>query len=148
EAGERLLARLRPFMYRRYVDYGAFESLRDMKALIEQEVRRKGMEHNVKLGAGGISEVEFIGQAFQLIRGGRDPGLQPRSIRPVLQNAGERKLLPGYVVDELANAYVLLRNVENRIQMVADEQRHTVPEGDEEPARVAFALGHADWASL
>lgn len=148
EAGERLLARLRPFMYRRYVDYGAFESLRDMKALIEQEVRRKGMEHNVKLGAGGIREVEFIGQAFQLIRGGRDPELQQRSILPVLQTLRERQLLPGYVVDELANAYVLLRNVENRIQMVADEQRHTLPEGDEEQARLAFALGHADWASL
>src|SRR5690606_6551228 len=99
EAGERLLARLRPFMYRRYVDYGAFESLRDMKALIEQEVRRKGMEHNVKLGAGGIREVEFIGQAFQLIRGGRDPELQQRSILPVLQTLRERQLLPGYVVD-------------------------------------------------
>jgi len=147
-AGERLLAALRPFVYRRYVDYGAFESLRDMKALIEQEVRRKGMAHNVKLGAGGIREVEFIGQAFQLIRGGRDPGLQQRSILPVLDTVRERQLLPGYVVDELVEAYALLRNVENRIQMVGDEQRHTLPEGAEERARLAFALGYADWATF
>ncbi|MGE0082484.1 MAG: bifunctional [glutamate--ammonia ligase]-adenylyl-L-tyrosine phosphorylase/[glutamate--ammonia-ligase] adenylyltransferase, partial [Thiohalomonadaceae bacterium] len=147
-AGERLLAALRPFVYRRYVDYGAFESLRDMKALIEQEVRRKGMAHNIKLGAGGIREVEFIGQAFQLIRGGRDPGLQQRSILPVLDAVRERQLLPGYVVDELAEAYVLLRNVENRIQMVADEQRHTLPEGEEERARLAYALGFTEWTSF
>ncbi len=147
-AGERLLATLRPFMYRRYVDYGAFESLREMKALIEQEVRRKGMEANVKLGPGGIREVEFIGQAFQLIRGGRDPALQQRSILRVLELVRERQLLPGYVVDELEEAYVFLRNAENRIQMVADEQRHALPECEEGRARLALAMGFSDWPAF
>jgi glutamate-ammonia-ligase adenylyltransferase len=84
EAGERLLAELRPFVYRRYLDYHAFEALRDMKALIAQEVERKGMQRNVKLGPGGIREIEFIGQAFQLIYGGREPALRERGILRVL----------------------------------------------------------------
>jgi glutamate-ammonia-ligase adenylyltransferase len=142
------LVALRPFVYRRYVDYGAFESLRDMKALIEQEVRRKGMDQNVKLGPGVIREVEIIGQSFQHIRGGREPALQQRSILTVLDLLRERELLPTFVVDELAEAYVFLREVENRIQMVSDEQRHSLPESDEGKARLAFALGFTDWTAF
>ena len=80
DAGEDLMLALRPFVYRRYIDFSAFESLRGMKAMIHREVRRQGLENNIKLGAGGIREVEFIVQAFQLIRGGREPELQQREL--------------------------------------------------------------------
>jgi glutamate-ammonia-ligase adenylyltransferase len=83
-AGAQLLEMLRPFVYRRYLDFSAIEALRGMKQLIQQEVRRKGMAENIKLGAGGIREVEFIAQAFQLIHGGRDLSLQQRSLFAVL----------------------------------------------------------------
>ena len=93
-AGERLLADLRPFVYRRYLDYSAFASLRDMKVLIAQEIERKGMRGNVKLGPGGIREIEFIGQAFQLIYGGREPALRERSILRVLDILATSGRLP------------------------------------------------------
>ncbi|WP_438884885.1 hypothetical protein, partial [Bacillus cereus group sp. BC327] len=83
-AGQTLLASLRPFVYRRYLDFGAIESLRELKAMINREVKRKGMESNIKLGPGGIREVEFIVQAFQLIRGGRDTELQVTSLYTAL----------------------------------------------------------------
>jgi len=85
---------LQPFIYRRYLDYEAFAALRDMKAQINREVTRRGMQDNVKLGPGGIREIEFIGQAFQLIRGGREPELRIRGIQPVLSRlARARKAL-------------------------------------------------------
>ena len=84
KAGAELLEMLRPFVYRRYLDFSAIEALRAMKLLIQQEVRRKGMSENIKLGAGGIREIEFIAQAFQLIHGGRDLSLQQRPLLKVL----------------------------------------------------------------
>jgi glutamate-ammonia-ligase adenylyltransferase len=144
-AGERLLADLKPFIYRRYVDFGAFESLREMKAMIEAETRRKGMGENVKLGPGGIREVEFIAQAFQLIRGGREPRLQHRSLLPVLAALSELNLLPDYAVAELRTAYIFLRDAENAIQMAADEQTQALPGSEEGRARLALAMGCADW---
>ena len=89
-----LMAMLRPFVYRRYLDFGAIESLRNLKTLIDRELKRKGMADNIKLGPGGIREIEFIGQSFQLIRGGRDPDLQIRPIQPVLALLGAKGLLP------------------------------------------------------
>jgi glutamate-ammonia-ligase adenylyltransferase len=147
-AGERLLADLKPFVYRRYVDYGAFESLREMKGMIEAEMRRKGMGENVKLGRGGIREVEFIAQAFQLIRGGRETRLQGRSLLPVLAAVGELNLLPDYAVRELRTGYVWLRDTENAIQMAADEQTQLLPTSEEGRARLAFAMGHSDWGAF
>ena len=145
EAGARLMETLHPFVYRRYIDFGAFESLREMKGLIEKEVRRKGLEDNVKLGRGGIREVEFIAQAFQLIRGGREPALQERALLPVLEALREMEFLPGYVVDELLTAYRLLRRTEHRIQAFADRQSHTLPAEEEGRVRLAFTLGYEDW---
>ncbi len=145
EAGARLMELLRPFVYRRYLDYGAFSSLRGMKRLIESEVRRKGMESDIKLGAGGIREIEFIGQAFQLIRGGRDTGLQQRPILPVLQLLQERGLLPGYVVRQLIEAYRFLRRTEHRLQEYADQQTHKLPEDAAGRMRLALGTGFADW---
>ncbi len=146
QAGAELMTRLKPFVYRKYVDFGAFESLREMKAMIAREVARKGMDDNVKLGAGGIREVEFIGQAFQLIRGGREKTLQVRRILSVLEALRGFDLLPDFVVDELVEAYTFLRNVEHRLQEYAEQQTHMLPEDEEGRARLAWAMGFADWA--
>ena len=146
-AGERLLRALTPFVYRRYLDFGAFESLRDMKRMIAQEVKRKGLDENIKLGPGGIREIEFIGQAFQLIRGGRQPLLRERRIQTVLNHLRDANYLPDYVVRELQDAYVFLRVSEHRLQEYADQQTHNLPDEPVGRARLAYALGFADWAS-
>lgn len=143
-----LMGMLRPFVYRRYLDYGAFQSLREMKALIEREVSRKGLRHNIKLGPGGIREIEFTGQAFQLIRGGREPELRNRSIMKVLTILGERYLLATGAVEQLLAAYRFLRDTENRLQMVDDQQTHNLPRDELERARLAYAMGFADWDSF
>ncbi len=148
EAGAQLMATLRPFVYRKYVDFGVFESLREMKAMIAREVARKGMEDNVKLGAGGIREVEFIGQAFQLIRGGREPTLRVRPILTVLEALRGFGLLPDYVVDELRENYIFLRNTEHRIQEWAEQQTHMLPGDEEGRLRLAFGMGFDDWATF
>ena len=145
DAGARLTDLLRPFVYRRYLDFGAIESLREMKRLISRELHKKGMDANVKLGPGGIREIEFIGQAFQLIRGGRDRDLQIRPILTVLERIAERSLLPGYVVRELNDAYQFLRLVENRIQAWRDEQTHLLPADEAGRLRLARAMDFADW---
>ncbi|MEK7262015.1 MAG: bifunctional [glutamate--ammonia ligase]-adenylyl-L-tyrosine phosphorylase/[glutamate--ammonia-ligase] adenylyltransferase, partial [Pseudomonadota bacterium] len=147
-AGEGLLARLKPFVFRKYLDYGTFESLRAMKTLIEREVARKGMGANVKLGPGGIREIEFIAQALQLVRGGREPALQECALLPVL----DRLVAAGYFEpgarDVLHDAYVFLRNTEHRLQMVADAQTHVLPTDDAERQRLAFSMGFPDWVTF
>ncbi|HAS51582.1 MAG TPA: bifunctional [glutamate--ammonia ligase]-adenylyl-L-tyrosine phosphorylase/[glutamate--ammonia-ligase] adenylyltransferase [Gammaproteobacteria bacterium] len=143
-AGERLLAGLRPFVYRRYLDYHAFEALRDMKAMIAQEVERKGMQRNIKLGPGGIREIEFIGQAFQLIYGGREPALRERGILHILDTLAATGRLPEPAVASLKSAYAFLRRVENRLQAWADRQTHELPEDALAKLRLAFAMGYPD----
>ncbi|AHF02617.1 glutamine-synthetase adenylyltransferase [Marichromatium purpuratum 984] len=143
-----LEAMLRPFVYRRYLDFGAIESLRELKRLIAKELYRRGMDANIKLGPGGIREIEFIGQAFQLVRGGRDAELQIRPIREVLALLGERELLPPEAVRELDEGYCFLRRVENRLQAWRDRQTHTLPEDEAARERMARAMGFADWASF
>ncbi len=142
DAGERLMKRLRPFVYRRYVDYGAFESLREMKGMIEREVRRKGIQADVKLGPGGIREVEFIVQAFQLIRGGQQSELRERNLLKVLPVLADTGLLPPDVGDELRDAYIFLRDVEHRLQAVADRQTQRLPDDDTGWQRLAFTMGY------
>jgi [glutamine synthetase] adenylyltransferase / [glutamine synthetase]-adenylyl-L-tyrosine phosphorylase len=148
QAGKQLLEMLLPFVYRRYLDFSAIEALRAMKQLIQQEVRRKGMADNIKLGAGGIREVEFIAQAFQLIHGGRDLSLQHRPLLKVLNVLEEQSYLPPAVVTELREGYEFLRYTEHALQALADRQTQMLPEGDLERARVAFMLGFADWSSF
>ncbi|MEK6750484.1 MAG: bifunctional [glutamate--ammonia ligase]-adenylyl-L-tyrosine phosphorylase/[glutamate--ammonia-ligase] adenylyltransferase [Pseudomonadota bacterium] len=143
--GAVLLKNLQPFVFRRYLDYGAFESLREMKVMIAREVARKGMENNVKLGPGGIREIEFIGQAFQLIRGGREPALRVSAIQPVLRQIGAQGLLPDYVVTQLLAAYEFLRRTENRIQAYEDRQTHMLPDAEQARVRLAWAMGYAQW---
>lgn len=143
--GEALLETLRPFVFRRYIDYGVFDSLREMKRMISQEVARKGMEDNVKLGPGGIREIEFIGQVFQLIRGGREPELQVRSILPVLKQLSALRCLPEFVVRDLLAAYEFLRASEHRLQEFRDRQTHELPRDDAGRLRLALGMGFADW---
>ena len=140
-----LMAMLRPFVYRRYLDYGAFESLRELKRMIAKELYRRGMDANIKLGPGGIREIEFIGQAFQLVRGGRDVELQVRPIRQVLARLADRQLLPAEAVARLDEAYCFLRLVENRLQAHRDKQTHKLPEDETGQWRLARSMGFADW---
>jgi glutamate-ammonia-ligase adenylyltransferase len=146
--GEELLEMLRPFVYRRYLDFSAIEALRTMKQLIQQEVRRKGMAANIKLGSGGIREVEFIAQAFQLIHGGRDLSLQQRSLLKVLRTLEGQGYLPTAVIDELREGYEFLRYTEHAIQAIADRQTQMLPEDDRDQARIALIMGFADWSSF
>ncbi|WP_460045879.1 bifunctional [glutamate--ammonia ligase]-adenylyl-L-tyrosine phosphorylase/[glutamate--ammonia-ligase] adenylyltransferase [Pseudomonas sp. S2_H01] len=146
--GDELLEMLRPFVYRRYLDFSAIEALRTMKQLIQQEVRRKGMAANIKLGSGGIREVEFIAQAFQLIHGGRDLSLQQRPLLKVLRTLDGQGYLPSAVIDELRQGYEFLRYTEHAIQAIADRQTQMLPEDDRDQARIAFIMGFADWNSF
>ncbi len=139
---------LRPFVYRRYLDYGVFESLREMKALIEREVQRRELAGHVKLGPGGIREIEFIVQTFQLIRGGRDRRLQSPSLLAALDLLGREGILPAQATGELREAYLYLRRLENSLQMLADRQCHRLPCEELSQERIATAMGHEDWLAL
>ena len=143
-----LLERLRPFVYRRYIDFGTLQSLRSLKAVMEQEVARKGMEHSVKHGPGGIREVEFTAQAFQMVRGGRTPALRYRRLLTVLERLGELELLPAHAVESLSAAYRFLRSAEHRLQQVDDRQEHMLPLDESGRARIAAAMGYADWEAF
>ncbi|MGE8360828.1 bifunctional [glutamate--ammonia ligase]-adenylyl-L-tyrosine phosphorylase/[glutamate--ammonia-ligase] adenylyltransferase [Pseudomonas sp.] len=147
-AGAQLLEMLRPFVYRRYLDFSAIEALRTMKQLIQQEVRRKGMAENIKLGAGGIREVEFIAQAFQLIHGGRDLSLQQRSLLKVLATLEGQGYLPPAVVAELLQGYEFLRYTEHALQAIDDRQTQMLPDDPKDRARVAFILGFENWEAF
>ena len=139
---------IRPFVYRRYLDFGVFDSLREMKGLIEREVQRRDLADNIKLGDGGIREIEFIVQSFQLIRGGAERRLQGNSLRQALALLAGAKLLPPAAVSELDAAYVFLRRLENRLQMRADQQTHTLPADPQERERLAWSMDEPDWNSL
>ncbi|MCM2129806.1 bifunctional [glutamate--ammonia ligase]-adenylyl-L-tyrosine phosphorylase/[glutamate--ammonia-ligase] adenylyltransferase [Larsenimonas rhizosphaerae] len=147
-AGERLLMMLKPFVYRRYIDFGAIASLREMKALINREVRRRNIGDNIKLGRGGIREVEFIVQAFQLIRGGRDTRLQTPSLHDALSQLAALELLPEAVMTELTRDYVFLRNAEHALQAQQDKQTQTLPEDDLARLRLARAMKCPDWRAF
>lgn len=135
---------LKPFVYRRYIDFSAIESLRRMKQLIAQEVRRRQLTDNIKLGAGGIREVEFVVQSFQLIRGGREPALRQQSLFgaiDVLYSLGQLEYL---AVDELKHSYLLLRRVENLLQAIDDQQTQTLPTNLLDWQRLCYALGRVN----
>jgi glutamate-ammonia-ligase adenylyltransferase len=139
---------LRPFVYRRYLDFSVFESLRDMKSMIAREVERRDLQDNVKLGPGGIREIEFIVQAFQLIRGGSDRRLQARELQIILPLLATLRFLRREIVDDLLDAYRFLRRVENRLQQWNDEQTHNLPTEPIAQVRLALSLDMPDWATL
>jgi glutamate-ammonia-ligase adenylyltransferase len=147
-AGNFLLKQLHPFIYRRYLDYSAFESLRAMKQMIALEVTRKGMANDIKLGPGGIREIEFFGQIFQLIRGGVTPALQETAILKVLEALADEHHIPQQVCRELTDAYEFLRNTENRLQEYADQQTHRLPSDDSGLLRLAASMGFAEAGSF
>ena len=137
-----------PFVFRRYLDYGVFESLRDMKALISAETRKRKLASNIKLGPGGIREIEFIVQSLQLVRGGSDRKLRTPELRPALQRlAHTGSVKPGEAAS-LAAAYRFLRRLENSIQAIRDQQLHDLPDDPTDRARVALAMGYPHWAGL
>ncbi|MCQ3828840.1 bifunctional [glutamate--ammonia ligase]-adenylyl-L-tyrosine phosphorylase/[glutamate--ammonia-ligase] adenylyltransferase [Microbulbifer elongatus] len=148
EAAEELVELLRPFTYRRYIDFSVIDALREMKTLIQRQVRARGLIDNIKLGRGGIREVEFIAQAFQLIRGGREPDLRVRNILKVLPLLEEGGHLPEGAAAELRDAYLLLRRVEHGLQAEKDHQTQTLPPEIERREQLAFALGYDRWATL
>ncbi|MGE5242566.1 MAG: bifunctional [glutamate--ammonia ligase]-adenylyl-L-tyrosine phosphorylase/[glutamate--ammonia-ligase] adenylyltransferase [Bacteroidota bacterium] len=147
-AGRELLARLKPFVFRKYLDYGTLDAIRSMKLMIEREVSRKGLQTNVKLGPGGIREIEFLAQALQLIRGGREPDLAEPALLKVLPRLAAGGHITPETERELAAAYVFLRNTEHRLQMVDDRQTQELPADDKEKLRLAFASGFADWGKF
>ncbi|MDB6083038.1 MAG: glutamine synthetase adenylyltransferase, partial [Gammaproteobacteria bacterium] len=136
---------IRPFVYRRYLDFGVFDSLREMKALIAREVARHELDQHLKLGVGGIRELEFIVQAMQLVRGGSDQRLQNAALLEVLPLLAGSKLLSQSAVDELRDAYAVLRKAENSVQMIRDEQTHSLPHDAADRTRLAMNMGMADW---
>ncbi|MDD5755442.1 MAG: bifunctional [glutamate--ammonia ligase]-adenylyl-L-tyrosine phosphorylase/[glutamate--ammonia-ligase] adenylyltransferase, partial [Methylococcales bacterium] len=148
EQGKTLMSMLRAFVYRRYLDYGAFEELRSLKAQIVQELRRKDRVDNVKLGRGGIREIEFIGQAFQLIRGGNDKSLQTRGILDVLKLLSKLELLNPEDATQLTQSYHFLRRVENRIQQYQDKQTHDLPTNENAKQAMAYVLGFVNWETF
>jgi glutamate-ammonia-ligase adenylyltransferase len=136
---------VRPFVYRKYLDYGTLGAMRRLHAEVRREVARRELAGHVKLGPGGIREIEFIAQALQLVRGGRDPALTARPTLEVLAELARKRLLPQRAADELAEAYVFLRNVEHRLQYLDDAQTHDLPEDAEDRARLAAMARCADW---
>ena len=146
--GERLLERLKPFIFRRYLDYGTFDAFRDMKQRIAMQVRDRRLKHNIKLGPGGIREIEFFGQLFQLIRGGVSPQLQEKKILRVLELLTEENLIPRPTAELLSRAYALLRTVEHRLQQYDDRQTHDLPTEDTARLRLARAMGEKEWTAF
>ncbi|MBP3983268.1 bifunctional [glutamate--ammonia ligase]-adenylyl-L-tyrosine phosphorylase/[glutamate--ammonia-ligase] adenylyltransferase [Pseudoxanthomonas helianthi] len=147
-AGEAWLQSLRPFVYRRYLDYTALDGLREMKAAIAAEVARRELADDIKRGPGGIREIEFLAQALQLIRGGREASLRERRLLPALQALVQAGQIDAGNGAALADAYRHLRKLENRLQMLRDAQTHALPEDASDRARIAIGMGHADWEAL
>ncbi|MEJ6078471.1 bifunctional [glutamate--ammonia ligase]-adenylyl-L-tyrosine phosphorylase/[glutamate--ammonia-ligase] adenylyltransferase [Vibrio sp. 1-Bac 57] len=139
---------LRPFVFRRYIDFSAIESLRKMKAMISAEVRRKGLKDNIKLGMGGIREIEFVAQAFQLIHGGRDLQLQCKGLQQTLKVIAETEVLPADRVTCLLDSYHFLRAVENVLQQIGDQQTQTLPNNELDKLRLIKVMKFEDWESF
>ncbi len=148
EDREAILGLLRPFVYRRYHDYRVFEGLAQLKNSIDAEARRKGARDNIKIGRGGIREIEFFVQAFQILRGGRNHRLQTQSLLRALGVLAEEGIIEPGLGTEMAAAYRFLRRLENRIQMLHDQQTHQLPSDTNARARLALLLGFSNWDAL
>lgn len=140
-----LEAIVRPFVYRKYLDFGTLTAMRRLHAEVRREVERRELAEHVKLGPGGIREIEFVVQALQLVRGGRDPELAVRPTLEALARLAARRLLPEDAARELAEAYLFLRRLEHRLQYLDDRQTHTLPSDADDRARVAAMCGFGSW---
>jgi [glutamine synthetase] adenylyltransferase / [glutamine synthetase]-adenylyl-L-tyrosine phosphorylase len=146
--GAELLELVRPFVYRRHLDYNAFSSMRELHGQIRREVERRDMFDNIKLGPGGIREIEFIVQVFQLIRGGRDAALRQQPTLVVMPLLAERNLLPEATISELREAYLFLRKLEHRLQYLDDRQTQSLPTDDADRLAIAHSMGFPDYAGM
>jgi len=146
--GEALGRTVRPFVFRKYLDYATLTAMRRLHAEVRREVQRRELAGNVKLGPGGIREIEFVAQALQLVRGGRDAELTAKPTLAVLSLLSQKRLLPERAAQELAEAYVFLRNVEHRLQYLDDAQRHELPTEGEDCELLAAMCGFASWESF
>ena len=138
----------KPFVYRKYLDFGAINAMRALHAQIRQEVTRKDRVEHIKLGPGGIREIEFMAQVFQLIRGGRDSSLQIRPTLLVLERLGVTGQLSCDDVNSLTAAYVFLRRLEHRLQYLDDAQTHMLPDAEADRALLAESMGFDAWDTL
>ena len=143
--GEHLLKELQPFVYRRYLDFGVIQSLRDLKVMIDRETIRKDRQDHLKLGPGGIREVEFIAQVFQLMRGGQDKALRSRSTPLILSRLAERGLLEQEESEQLIAAWRFLRLAENHLQQINDRQEHNLPKNEVDRHRLALSMNFDSW---
>ncbi|MEE8339767.1 MAG: bifunctional [glutamate--ammonia ligase]-adenylyl-L-tyrosine phosphorylase/[glutamate--ammonia-ligase] adenylyltransferase [Xanthomonadales bacterium] len=139
-SGTQLLAKLRPFIYRRYIDFGSVEALQEMHASVREDAQRKNRMDDIKRGPGGIREIEFLVQCFQILRGGREPSLQTPSLDQALTQIASLELMSPETVSEVRRDYVFLRRLENRIQALRDQQTHRLPPG-EDLERITQAMG-------
>ncbi|HJH09043.1 MAG TPA: bifunctional [glutamate--ammonia ligase]-adenylyl-L-tyrosine phosphorylase/[glutamate--ammonia-ligase] adenylyltransferase, partial [Psychrobacter pasteurii] len=136
---------VKPFVFRYYVDYSAFAALREMKSLIQNQVAQREDLDNIKLGAGGIRDIEFVVQAFQLIYGGRHPQLEVKSCLKAMQALNEFDFIEDKTYEQLADAYRFLRRVEHGIQAINDQQTQRLPNNAECQNNLALTLGFQDW---
>lgn len=143
-----LSALTRPFVFRKYLDFSAIDSMRKLHAQIRQEVQRRDRLNNIKLGPGGIREIEFTAQVFQLIRAGREAKLRVLPTQQVLQTLAHLQLLDAEIVTRLDNAYVFLRNLEHRLQYLDDQQTQELPQQTDAQHSIALAMGYTDFAEL
>ena len=141
-------ALVRPFVFRKYLDYNAYHAMRELHRQIKQEVQKRGMENNIKLGAGGIREIEFIAQIFQMIRGGQNRSLQLKGTQETLAKLGEIGILPLDTVAQLLAAYRFLRDVEHRLQYWDDQQTQTLPDNPAQQTQLAISMGFADYPAF
>ena len=145
---DELMEIVEPFVYRKYLDFGAFAAIRDLHVQIRREVARREFDHNVKLGPGGIREIEFTAQVFQLMRGGQTPTLHQPSTLAVLQALARTELITNDAYQELSAAYVFLRQLEHRLQYLDDAQTQLLPDDAESQAMLALAMNLRDYAEL
>lgn len=139
---------LKPFVYRKYHDYRVFEGLATLKDKIDLQARSRSMQDNIKLGNGGIREIEFFVQAFQILKGGRNKQLQSTQILHCFDVLQQQKIIAAGTVEDLRGAYVFLRGLENKIQMLNDEQIHTCPDSPLSRERIAEAMGYPHWQAV
>ncbi len=147
-ATQELMQLTKPFVFRKYLDFSAFDSMRKLHIQIQREVQRRDRQNNIKLGPGGIREIEFIAQVFQLMRGGQDAGLRIRPTLQVLQRLAEKDMLASEIVAGLSHAYVFLRNLEHRLQYLDDQQTQDIPDNPVDQEILALGMGYADYAAL
>ncbi|MGH8728940.1 MAG: bifunctional [glutamate--ammonia ligase]-adenylyl-L-tyrosine phosphorylase/[glutamate--ammonia-ligase] adenylyltransferase [Burkholderiales bacterium] len=143
-----LMQIVNPFVYRRHLDFAAIDSMRELHAQIRAEAKARSSRDNIKTGAGGIREIEFIAQVFQLVRGGRDASLKVRGTLPALRQLASRRLLPRNVVENLISCYEFLRKLEHRLQYLDDKQTQTLSRDAEDRGIIALAMGYSNFDEL